>query len=78
MCARLQLLARGLGALLLEEHVVDVGHDAALRDHGGAHVLVELLIVLDGQLDVPGNNTGLLVLARTIAAQLKFCVMNEY
>ena len=61
-----------LGLLLLfEKEFVDVARDASLGDRNLTNQLVQLLIVLNGKLDVSGNNTGLLVLASAVAGKLK-------
>ena len=65
-----------LGAALLlhhlgEEHRVDVGQDAAGRDGHLAEELVQLLVVADSELDVAGDDAGLLVVARGVARELK-------
>ena len=50
---------------------MDVGQDAAGRDGHAAEQLVELLVVADGQLDVTGDDAGLLVVAGGAAGELK-------
>jgi hypothetical protein len=48
-----------LGLLLLfEKEFVDVARDATLGDRNLTNKLVQLLIVLNGKLDVSGNNTN--------------------
>lgn len=54
-----------------EHTLVNVGQDTALRDRDVAQKLVQLLIVPDGQLKMPGNDTGLLVVASSVACQLE-------
>ena len=49
---------------------MDVGHDATGRDGGGADELVELLVVLDGELDVARDDAGLLVVLGGVATEL--------
>jgi hypothetical protein len=51
--------------------LVDVGEDTALGDGDMAKKLVQLLIVPDGELKVARDDTGLLVVARSIASQLE-------
>jgi hypothetical protein len=63
----LGLLALALG----EQDGVDVGQDTAGRDGHAAEQLVELLVVADGQLHVPGDDAGLLVVAGGVAGELK-------
>lgn len=50
---------------------MDVGQDTTLCDGDVAQKLVQLLIVPDGQLQMPGNDTGLLVVASGVASQLE-------
>ena len=61
----------GLGALLGEEHGVDVGEDTTRGNGDATHQLVELLVVANGELDVAGHNAGLLVVTGCIASELK-------
>ena len=63
---RLSLLA-----LLGEEHGVDVGEHTAGCDGDASEELVELLIVADGELDVPGDDAALLVVTGGVACELK-------
>jgi hypothetical protein len=50
---------------------VDVGQDTTLGDGDVSEKLVQLLIVPDGELQVTGNDTGLLVIAGGVASQFK-------
>ena len=50
---------------------MDVGEHAALGDGDAAEQLVELLVVADGELQVTGNDTRLLVVAGRVASQLE-------
>jgi hypothetical protein len=50
---------------------VDVGKDTTLGDGDVAEQLVQLLIVPDGELKVAGDDTGLLVVASSVASQLE-------
>jgi hypothetical protein len=50
---------------------VDVGQDTALGDGNVSEKLVQLLIVPDGELQMAGDDTGLLVIAGGVASQLK-------
>ena len=61
----------GLLGLLGEKHSVDVGEDTAGGDGHAAEQLVELLIVADGELDVPGDDAALLVVAGGVACELE-------
>jgi len=58
-------------SLLGQQDGLDVGQDASLRDRDSAQQLVELLVVTDSQLQVTWDDAGLLVVARSIAGQLK-------
>ena len=60
-----------LGGLLRQQHRVDVGQDTAGSDGDSAQQLAQLLIVAHGQLDVAGNDAGLLVVAGSVACQLQ-------
>lgn len=51
--------------------LVDVGEDTALGDGDVTQKLVQLLIVADGELKVAGDDTGLLVVAGSVASQLE-------
>jgi len=76
-CLALSLLAtlgsgdRGGVLLLGDEHRVDVGQNTAGSDGHTAEELVELLVVADGQLDVAGDDAGLLVVAGGVAGELE-------
>jgi hypothetical protein len=59
------------GGLLGEEDGVDVGENTAGRDGDASEQLVELLIVLDGQGDVAGDDAALLVVAGGVAGELE-------
>ncbi|KAK0154520.1 Histone H2A [Merluccius polli] len=50
---------------------LDVGQHAALGDGHSAQELVELLVVADGQLQVAGDDAGLLVVAGGVPGQLQ-------
>jgi hypothetical protein len=50
---------------------MDVGEDSARGDGDSAQKLVELLIVLDGKGDVPGDDAGLLVVPGSVSGKLK-------
>ena len=61
-----------LGGLLLgEEELVEVGRDTTSGDRNLTDKLVQLLIVLNGELDVTRNDTGFLVFASAITGQLE-------
>ena len=69
-CRLLAVLLAGLG-LLGEENSVDVGKNTSLGDGGAVKKLVQLLVVADGQLDVAGDDAGLLVVASGVSGQLE-------
>lgn len=50
---------------------MDVGEDTTGRDGGAAQQLGELLVVADGELDVAGHNSALLVVAGGVASKLE-------
>ena len=55
----------------VELTLVDVGQNTTLGDGDVAEKLVQLLIVADGELEVTGNDTGLLVVASGVASKLE-------
>jgi hypothetical protein len=55
----------------LELTLVDVGQNTTLGDGDVAEKLVQLLIVADGELEVTGDDTGLLVVASGVAGKLE-------
>jgi len=50
---------------------VNVGKDTTLGDGDVTEKLVQLLVVADGELKVARDNTGLLVVAGSVASQLE-------
>ena len=50
---------------------MDVGEDTAVGDGDLSKKGVELLVVLDGKGDVPGDNAGLLVVTGGVSGKLK-------
>ena len=50
---------------------MNVGKDAALGDGDVSKELVQLLVVADGELEMAGDDSGLLVVASGVASQLK-------
>jgi hypothetical protein len=50
---------------------VDVGQNTTLGDGDVSQKLVQLLIVADGELEMTGNDTGLLVVASGVASELE-------
>ncbi|XP_042201411.1 uncharacterized protein LOC121851537 [Callorhinchus milii] len=65
------LLLRMGGGFLGQQHSLDIGQHAALSDSHSPQQLVQLLVVADGQLQVPGDDPGLLVVAGGVARQLQ-------
>jgi len=57
--------------LLWQEILVDVWQDTSLRDRDMSQKLVQFLVVSDGELEMTGNDTGLLVVAGSVASQLE-------
>ena len=55
----------------MELTLVNVGENTTLGDGDVAEELVQLLIVADGELEVTGDDTGLLVVASGVASQLE-------
>lgn len=51
--------------------LVNVGQDTTLGDSDVTQQLVQLLVVADGELQVAGDDTGLLVVTGCVASQLK-------
>jgi len=64
-------LGLGLLRLLGQEDSLDVGEDTTLGNGHTGEQLVQLLVVADGQLEVAGDDPGLLVVPGSIASQLK-------
>lgn len=64
------VLAR-LAGLLGQKVLVDVGQDTTLCDGDVSEQLVQLLIVSDGELEMSGDDTGLLVVAGSVTSQLE-------
>ena len=64
-------LLGGLVRLLGQEDSLDVGEDTTLGNGDSSQQLVQLLVVTDGQLQVTGDDPGLLVVTGSIACQLK-------
>lgn len=50
---------------------MNVGEDTTLGDGDVAEQLVQLLVVPDGELEMTGDDTGLLVVAGGVASQLE-------
>ena len=56
---------------MMQRTLVNVGENTTLGDGDVSEKLVQLLIVADGELKVTGDDTGLLVVARSVAGQLE-------
>lgn len=50
---------------------MDVGQNTTLGDGDMTQKLVQLLVISDGKLEMTGNDTGLLVVARSVTSQLE-------
>ena len=57
--------------LLGEKDSLDVGEDTTLGNGDSGQELVQLLVVPDGELQVPGDDPGLLVVTGGVACQLE-------
>ena len=64
-------LLGGLVRLLGQEDSLDVGQDSTLGDGDSGKQLVQLLVVPDGQLEMTGDDPGLLVVTGSVASQLE-------
>jgi hypothetical protein len=64
-------LGLGLLRLLGQENSLDVGEDTTLGNGHTREQLVQLLVVADGQLEVAGDDPGLLVVPGSVASQLE-------
>jgi len=51
--------------------LVNVGEDTTLGDGDVSEQLVQLLVVPDGELEMTGDDTGLLVVAGSVTGQLE-------
>ena len=58
-------------SLLGQKDSLDVGQDSTLGDGDSGEQLVQLLVVPDGQLEMTGDDPGLLVVAGSVASQLE-------
>ena len=57
--------------LLGQENSLDVGEDTTLSDGDTGQKLVQLLVVADSQLQVTGDDSGLLVVTSGVACELE-------
>jgi hypothetical protein len=55
----------------MKRTLVNVGEDTTLGDGDVSKKLVQLLVVPDGELEMAGDDTGLLVVAGGVASQLE-------
>lgn len=54
--------------------LVDVGEDTALGDGDVTEELIQLFIIADGKLEMTRDNTGLFIVASSVAGQFEnFC-----
>ena len=60
-----------LFGLLGEKDGLDVGKDTSLSDGDSSKQFVQFLVVTDGQLQVTGDDPGLLVVTGSVAGQLE-------
>ena len=61
----------GLLGLLGQEHSLDVGEYTTLGDGHTGEQFVQLLVITDGQLQVTGDDPGLLVVTGGVSCQLQ-------
>ena len=57
--------------LLWQQNSLDVGEDSTLGNGDTSEQFVQLFIITDGQLEMAGDDPGLLVVTGSIASQLK-------
>merc|ERR1711944_199558 len=60
-----------LFGLLGEKYSRDVGEDTSLSDGDSSQELVQLFVITDGQLQMTGDDPGLLVVTSGVTGQLK-------
>ena len=58
--------------LLGQQDSLDVGKDTTLGDGDSGQQLVQFFVVTDGQLQVTGDDTGLLVVTSGVSCQLEY------
>ena len=56
---------------MMQRTLVNVGEDTTLGDGDVSEKLVQLLVVPDGELEMAGDDTGLLVVAGSVTGQLE-------
>ena len=64
-------LSLALLRLLGEEDSLDVGEDTTLGNGDSREEFVEFLVITDGELEMTGDDPGLLVVTGSIASELK-------
>ncbi|CAL8139020.1 unnamed protein product [Orchesella dallaii] len=64
-------LCRFLFGFLGEEDSLDVWQDTTLSNGNSRQELVQLFVVTDGELEMTGNDTGLLVVTSRVTCQLE-------
>ena len=69
--AGVSFLLGGLFGLLGEKDSLDVGEDTSLGDGDSSQELVQFFVVTDGQLQVTGDDPGLLVVTSGVTSQLE-------
>ena len=57
--------------LLGEEHSLDVGEDTTLGNGDTGEEFVQFLVITDGELEMTGDDPGLLVVTGSVASELK-------
>ena len=68
---RLRFPLSGLLRLLRKQNALDVGEDTALGNCDARQEFVQLLVIPDGQLQVPRDDPSLLVVPCSVASQLE-------
>ena len=69
--AKCLALSSSLLGLLGQKHSLDVGQDTSLGDGDTGQKFVQLLVIADGQLEMTGDDSGLLVVTSGVACQLE-------
>ena len=64
-------LLGGLFGLLGQKNSLDVGEDTSLSNGDSSQELVQFFVITDSQLQVTGDDTGLLVVPGGITSQLQ-------
>merc|ERR1712112_344853 len=59
------------GTLLGKQHCLDVGQDTTLSDGDSSKKLVQLLVISDSQLQMPGDDARLLIVPGSVTSQLQ-------